>query len=310
MKEKMWCYLIHLADNMWHDTEGDVVSPWRPRLTCDDGVWREVTDFLPASGINTLVIDVGDALQYESHPEISIPGAWSKDKLRAELSRLRGMGLTPIPKLNFSAGHDAWLKDYARMLSTPAYYRVCEDLIREVAEVFDYPAFFHLGFDEENAVNQRSYNYVVIRQFDLWWHDAYFFFNACEKVGARPWIWGDYAWEHRDEFIEKMPRSVLISNWYYGTIRRGPDGKYDKVAPQTYVELDRAGFEQVPTSSTWTNWWNSRQTMELGRDVLTDDLVLGYMTAPWVFTTPDMKYALLNDAHIFGAAKRDIYGAK
>lgn len=96
---------------------------------------------------------------------------------------MRSLGLTPIPKLNFSTGHDAWLKEYSRMVSTPVYYQVCEDLIKEVAEAFDYPEYFHLGLDEEDAKNQRRLSYCCIRQGDLWWHDAYFFFDICEKRG-------------------------------------------------------------------------------------------------------------------------------
>ncbi len=58
------------------------------------------------------------------------------EKLRAELNRLRGMGLEPIPKLNFSTTHNGWLKYYRRMLSTPTYYKVCEDVLRDAYKIF------------------------------------------------------------------------------------------------------------------------------------------------------------------------------
>ena len=64
---------------------------------------------------------------------------------------LRALGIEPLPKLNFSTCHDAWLGPYSRMVSTPAYYDVCRDLIDEVAELFGGPRFFHLGMDEETA---------------------------------------------------------------------------------------------------------------------------------------------------------------
>ena len=60
-----------------------------------------------------------------------------------------------IPKLNFSACHDIWLKDYSRMLSTPIYYEVCRDVIQEVCEVFK-PRYFHLGMDEEDEKHVRK----------------------------------------------------------------------------------------------------------------------------------------------------------
>ena len=98
-----------------------------------------------------------------------------------ERRKFRKMGLEPIPKLNFAAGHDIWLGKYSRMVSTDTYYGVCSDLIEEVIDLFDKPRFFHLGMDEENAEDQRYLNLVVIRQHDLWWHDFYFFLNRSRK---------------------------------------------------------------------------------------------------------------------------------
>ena len=64
-------------------------------------------------------VDVGEGLVYPSHPELVIEGSWSPDKLRAEVRRLRAMGVEAVPKLNFSTSHNGWLKQYRRMVSTP-----------------------------------------------------------------------------------------------------------------------------------------------------------------------------------------------
>lgn len=308
MDKMMWTFFLKLSTNMWGDPGGTwKYSPYFPELVTDEQVWREVVDFLPGQGINTVLIDVGDGMEYDSHPEISIPGAWSKEKLKKELEHMRSIGLTPIPKLNFSAGHDAWLKEYSRMVSTSVYYRVCEDLIREVAEVFDYPAYFHLGMDEENEVNQRQLAYCCIRQKDLWWHDAYFFFDICEKLGMRPWVWADFCWTEPEIYLKKMPKSVLQSNWAYHRVVRNADGSYKDVEYDTYLKLQAAGFDQVPTSSTWRVWYNSEQTMELGKEHIAPEHLKGFMTAAWQYTIPESKYALLNDAVRFGYAKKRIY---
>ena len=81
--------------------------------------------------------------------------------MRDEVVRLREMGLEPIPKLNFSTCHDAWLGPYARMVSTPQYYQVVKDLIAETIEMFGNPRLFHLGMDEEALVHQRQFEYVA-----------------------------------------------------------------------------------------------------------------------------------------------------
>ena len=63
-------------------------------------------------------------MEFPSHPELAVKGSWSPERMQKELERLRGLGLEPIPKLNFSAMHDEWLGDYGRMLCTDEYYRV------------------------------------------------------------------------------------------------------------------------------------------------------------------------------------------
>ena len=77
----------------------------------------------------------------------------------------------PMPKLNFSTCHDSWLKDYHRMVSSQTHYKVVADIIADVCAIFDKPALFHLGFDEEVPVAGKGLFHAVYRQGDLWWHD-------------------------------------------------------------------------------------------------------------------------------------------
>ncbi|MGB9620253.1 MAG: Tat pathway signal protein, partial [Armatimonadota bacterium] len=165
----IWGYLIHLGYNMWLDREAPELD--KPDLSAksylrfDEELWDELLPAMSAAGVNTLVIDLGEGVRYASHPEIAVDGSWSVEKLQAEVERLRSMGIEPIPKLNFSATHDAWLGPYSRMVSTSTYYEVCRDLIGEVIEIFDGPPLFHLGMDEETAEHQRHHAYAVMRQY-------------------------------------------------------------------------------------------------------------------------------------------------
>lgn len=308
----MWAYLIHLSMNMWGDSRGTKPHPqYHNSLSecLDEEIWKKTIDFLPSQGINTVLIDVGDAIQYETHPEISTPGAWSKDKLKAELDRIRSLGLTPYPKLNFSTGHDAWLGIYSYMVSTPQYYQVCKDLIGEVAEVFGYPELFHLGMDEENQTMQRRNEYCVIRQGDLWWHDSYFFYDCCEKLGMRPWVWADMVWERREEYISRMPKSVLQSNWYYYQMYadKNPDGSYVCPYYEAYRVLDKAGFDQVLTGSTVSYRNNLELTMRIAKEDIAPERLKGVMTTPWVSTIELNQYDLFSDARHFRDGKEKVF---
>ena len=212
-------------------------------------------------------------------------GSWTVEKLRNELDRLRGMGFEVIPKMNFSACHDTWLKMYHRMVSTKKYYQVCEDLIKDAVEIFDHPRFVHLGYDEETASHQSKHLFAVCRQGDLWWHDFLWFVKVTEKTGSRPWIWSDYCWNHKDEFMKRMPKSVLQSNWYYGAdfdVSKMKEGRRPYV--QTYEDLDKAGFDQVPTGSNWSCDSNFGDTIKFCDSKCSKDLIKGYMMAPWTRT--------------------------
>ncbi len=299
----MWFDRPDISDTNWGTWED---SPkFRSSLACDDAVWDAVVAKLPEFGVNTLLIDLGDGIEYESHPELAINGSWDKAKLLSKLDEARALGLTVYPKLNFSACHDAWLKEYSRMLSTQEYYNVVEDLITEVCELFDSPTLFHIGMDEETWEHQRHYSYATIRSGSLWWEDLYFYADICDKNGCRPWIWSDKYWSHPTEFTEKMPRDILQSNWFYGdNFSKNADGIYVDTAVRTFEALDRLGFEQVPTGSNWSCRQNMELLTEHCKKVVSPDNLAGMMMAPWAFTTKRQYYYLLDGASRLSEAKR------
>lgn len=98
-------------------------------MTTENDAWDKITEQLPKYGINTLIVDLADGLQYESHPEIAIDGAWTKYKMKEQIDRLNKVGIEVVPKMNFATIHDVWLGKYSRMVSTSIYYKEVEDLI-------------------------------------------------------------------------------------------------------------------------------------------------------------------------------------
>jgi hypothetical protein len=287
----IWANLLHLSYNFWRDRivpeDADTLAHLtaQPYLRCDRNLWNDITNRMSEIGMNMLVIDVGDAVQFSSHPEIAVEGAWTIPQLKDELSRLRDLGLEPIPKLNFSTAHDVWLKEYSRMVSTSAYYNVCRDLIAETAELFDAPRFFHLGMDEETSAHQAQYAYAVMRQHELWWHDLFILADAVEAAGARPWIWSDYIWHHEEEFLQKMPQKILQSNWYYGNrFKDFPSGDLQKIYVNSYNILDQHQYDQIPTGSNWNNDINFGDTVKYCIKNIAADRLLGFLMAPWART--------------------------
>ena len=269
------------------------------KLRLDNKVWKEILDRLVDAGMNMVVIDLGEGMRYKSHPELAVKGSWSVDRLKKELDRIRGLGLEPIPKLNFSTAHDTWLGPYERCVSTPTYYRVCRNLIRETTKIFGRPRFFHLGMDEETAEHQRHYGYAVMRQHELWWHDLNFLVDEVEKQGARPWIWSDYVWHHPETFYKRMRRSVLQSNWHYGRSFAKND-----VSAQAYRGLEKHRFDQIPTGSNWGCRENFGRTVSFARKEIAARRLLGFLQTVWRPTIGECLDRHVEAIDLAGAARR------
>ena len=314
--ERIWSYFIQLGHNMWRDETSRVefrgpnqtqaTGRYKPEMYTDRAVWNRVIDFLPESGFNMVVIDIGEGLLYESHPEISIPGAWTHEELRAELARMRAMGLEPIPKLNFSAYHDAWLGEYSHMLGTKKYYEVVKNLIDEVCVLFDNPRFFHLGLDEEYVPDHRK-ALTIIRNEDLWYHDLYFYMQCLEKHNTRPWVWADPNRRTKDVYFKRMPKECVQSEGSYERIPpKDENGQYASPGGlQGMIDLAKHGYDQIPCASTWACHQNLAQVMHLFEtEGMVNEHLLGFLTVPWYSTDREGLYTLLNDAHRNGYARK------
>jgi hypothetical protein len=311
--DKIWGCLLHLSTNMWLDymPKDNPDTGFDPVLRFDEEVWNASVNKMAEQGLNLVVIDIGDGILYESHPEISVSNAWPQQKIRDELKRLRQKGIEPIPKLNFSTCHDAWMGVYSRMVSTKKYYEVCGDLIREVCEIFDTPRFFHLGMDEENAANQRNYNYAVVRQRDLWWGDFYFLIGEVEKNGSRPWIWSDYLWNNPEDFFRNMPKSVIQGNWYYEeSFDVKTAGKDEIKALKAYEDLEKHGYDQIPTGSNYFNHdGNMAGTIKYCKKNIADERLLGFLQTPWKMTLERYRADILKSIEQLGNAKKWFFQA-
>lgn len=292
--------LYHWGLNQWGESLPEGIKSIASGRLCNtevkfsDDVWKILVKETVAKKMNTVVVDVGEFPVYPSHPELAVKGSRKPEWILKEVRRLKALGLEVIPKLNFSAGHDAWLGEYSRMLTTKPYYQVCRDVIRDTYEMFDKPRYLHIGYDEESFGHQRGFK--CVRTDELWWHDFLFFVKAVESHGMRAWMWSDYGWRH-PEFAEKCPLSVVQNNWYYDEDLDGFDLATMKKKClsrnilELFIKLDKRGFDQIPCSSNWCS--QARIKAGLGNDECMGNLVKfcrknitpshlkGFMMAAW-----------------------------
>ncbi len=305
MKKKMMSMLVRLSGN-----SGQYV----PYLNWQQDTWDYIIDNAHKGKIDTIVLDVNDGLEFATHPEIAVKGAWSRGKLRLELQRCRERGLTVIPKLNFAATHSHWLGEYHRMMSTPTYYKVCNHLIKEVYELFDHPEYIHIGMDEESQQYAEHNDFVIYRQGELYWHDLKYLVDCVADTGAMAWIWSSPLFDHPEEFKKHFgPKEMLISPYHYNAIRREHwtpisinqetlvyynEGKYKDWGIE-FVEQDpflthfmdvaiplmKEGYLYAPCASVVNHCkYNHTDLLEYFKENAPDDQIIGYMTAPWYRT--------------------------
>lgn len=308
-EKKIWACLLHLSFNMWEE----YISPhrpfrgYRPEIELSEELWNDAIAKMALKGLNMIIIDLGDAIRYDSHPEIAVKNAWTTTRLVDELNKIRKMGLEPIPKLNFSAGHDAWLGEYSRMVSTPKYYLVCSDLIKEVCDLFGKPRYFHLGMDEENASHQSHYMYIVVRQGETWWNDFTYLVENVEKNNSRAWIWSDHMlWNYPEQFFKKMPKSVIQSNWYYGEEfeLHNTDGNINKYV-KAYLDLEKGGYDQIPTGSFHADNEKSMiNTVDFCRRNINNQRLFGFLQTFWKPTIEENRERILKGIELCGDAKQ------
>ncbi len=74
---------MHLSFNMWEDHDrlkddpdtNHKVRVWDNNLRLSESLWNDSLNKMVADGLNMVVIDLGDAVKYKSHPEIAVKNA-------------------------------------------------------------------------------------------------------------------------------------------------------------------------------------------------------------------------------------------
>ena len=76
-KQKMWALMVYLANRYPQNFSiSDIL---------EQSFWEYILEESAKCGINTILLDVGNGVEFGSHPEIAVEGAWSRRKVRKEI---------------------------------------------------------------------------------------------------------------------------------------------------------------------------------------------------------------------------------
>ena len=344
MDKKMFAALIHFGD-LW-DWANKYGQNGLESFRFDMEVWNNVVNKCVEHQVDTIVFDISEGLIHEEYPEINFPGAWTNDQLRAEVQRLKKLGITMIPKYNFAVPHASWLGVYnEHKISTPKYYEICKHVIEEAYEIFDHPAYIHLGFDEESPDRRTPDNFQ--RDKEMLFHDYKYIVDCVKATGARPCVWHSmflyfddtfeifdkdvvvftcmyYTYDREDWTpLETQPENAV--KYYHGEFKQRwfyPDyvAKYGDV-PVEYVEQDpvidrvlkkrqelyEKGYKMVMATTNMFIKNNEWVTLKKYKGHEHEDAILGYVACPWRATVKDWEEVLLEEIELMGKARKEFY---
>ncbi len=295
-----YMFKMYLGDNNADDSvtrETIYGEKYNTKLRTEKTAWREIAKAAVEFGYKSVLIELADGVKYKTHPEIAIEGAWEVEELKEELQKLRDMGLTVYPKLNFSTAHDVWLGLYSRMVSTDEYYALARDLICEVIDIFDNPELFHIGLEDEGHHAQVRYDYVCFRQHDLYWHDYKFFLDCVREKGVRPWVSVDPYLVNEEKFLQFTDKDVVVSplyegNFYSGTTPVTPNPiTVDGKRLESFSKLQLLGYEVIPTFIQKNTRVAISQFVKYMNNVISSDKVKAMLVSPELATTHSKKYS-------------------
>ncbi len=257
--------ILYLGSNFWQKKGGEFpVDPeefiYRDKMYFDKATWDKVVDSLPEYNIDTVVIALGEGVVYDSHPELAVEGSWSKEMLKAELAKLKKMGIRAIPYENFSPTHNAWLKDYTYMVGTQKYMDICADIVKDVIDMFDTPDMFHLGFGTEGYqakyLDSKHFPITIVCKPFILAQYTKALFDICRARGVRPWMWADMKTVEEfggdEEFCRIIPKDVILSSQYVQNpisivdIDGKPVIKTMNSEMEHFKKLSDWGYTQIP----------------------------------------------------------------
>jgi len=330
--EKIWSILVHLSININQKHEKEKFTD-----QFDDTFWDYIVEESAKSGINMIVLDVGDGIELGSHPEIAWEGCWTRRKMRKEIARCKKLGIEIVPKFNFSTIHSYWMKEYRKKTSTTEYYRFANEIIKEAYELFDHPRYIHIGMDEEGAQFCGGSKFAVYRQKDLFWHDLRFLYDCVADTGAMPFLWFNPLLNDPEGYKEHFdPDEAILQPYYYNAFRKEHwtpvesrseyvvyynEGKYKELGikfveedpylvecREKMIPLMEEGYLYMPCASVFNRCdWNHLDLVEYFKENAPDEQIVGYMTAPWFQATWDKKEYFDESFKFFKEAKEKFY---
>lgn len=266
-------FMLHIThyDPRWYRAKGRE----RP---FDLNLALEAVDTMAEVGLNLLVIDCEDGVEYASHPELKRRYSVPMAQLEALARRAEGCGIEVVPKINFARSslhhHNDWFRPYDRLFDTGEYWQRAFQVIDELIAACRSPRFFHIGMDEDH---DRAHSQYVAAIETL--------HAGLAERGLRTIIWNDSA--HKGGALVHAEKSLVAEKAIPRDIVQVP-WEYTRAQTATIERLVGVGFE------VWGAPGRSAEQVAAWRDDLLRLGGKGILLTYWRPCRPSNRKAMLD----------------
>jgi hypothetical protein len=111
--------------------------------------------------------------------------------------------------------------------------------------------------------------------------------------------------------MQRCPKSVVLSNWYYDECYGGFDLATNKTADHkrliNFWDLEKAGYDQLPCTSSYQCEPSADAVVKFCRERIAPERLKGFLMAPWTLTTPDKANKISRSIELIAASKNKYY---
>ena len=288
-------YARDYEDGAYHD-----------KVYFEKAAFHKMTEEAKNAGFDTLVLELAEGIVYNCHPELAIEGSMPRDEFKAELERLKNMGFSLIPLVDFSPAKNAWMQELG-YVGTKRYDDACEAILREVIELFERPEYVHLGYDDESFLAQEDNAVIYKRHYSKRIEDANRLFDICREYGVKPWIWMSKAileaYGGEEEFRKGIPTDVTLTSLAFKRVQEYhiKENRADRDMTLT-SDIEKWGYPQIPMTSTWLYQAVPMQAFSFYTKHCKGDNFKGFLCHPCIFTVERKYYWFMNEMYRFNKA--------
>ena len=159
-------------------------------------------------------------------------------------------------------------------------------------------------------------DFACYRQYDLVWKDVNYLLNCIREKGVIPCMGADYYWSVPQEFLDNVPRDVVVCPWFYQHLYEDADhpfanDSWSVTRRKCFKDLTDAGFTIWLQGSGHCNCYNFEHTIRYAKENLDENKIFGMIICgSWAAPIEGSKYYYMDAIYQAKYAREALLGGQ